>query len=77
MARVKINDLKPDAKELNMQEMKNLFGGSLTAPLQSNSLTAATTGAPTLIELDSSMTKQENPGIAMKMEGTRVGIIGK
>ncbi|MGE5403701.1 MAG: hypothetical protein ACM3PP_02060 [Candidatus Saccharibacteria bacterium] len=60
MARVKINDLKPEAKELNMQEMKNLFGGSLAATQTLTSATAATAGAPTMIKLETSMNKQEN-----------------
>ncbi|MGE5418326.1 MAG: hypothetical protein ACM3UZ_16430 [Acidobacteriota bacterium] len=76
MPRVKINDLKPDAKELDMQEMKNLFGGALTAPIDS---TAVPTGncncAPGIgitLKMDSAMTKQEYPGM---MKGDKTGII--
>ncbi|MGE5418325.1 MAG: hypothetical protein ACM3UZ_16425 [Acidobacteriota bacterium] len=29
MPRVKIQDIKPEARDLDMKEMKNLFGGSI------------------------------------------------
>ncbi|MGE5403700.1 MAG: hypothetical protein ACM3PP_02055 [Candidatus Saccharibacteria bacterium] len=76
MPRVKINDLKPDAKELNMQEMKNLFGGAVAAPITTTAISVCgggcAPGAGISLKMDSAMTKQEYPGM---MKGENTGII--
>jgi hypothetical protein len=51
MSRVKIEDLKPEAKELDAKDMKKLFGGAI-ANITSSQITAG-------------MTKQEYIGIKL------------
>lgn len=47
MARVKIEDLKPEARNLDAKEMKKLFGGAII--IDENTLTAGTTLSTNII----------------------------